>query len=407
MNRDSQNRMQRTSALLAVLTMMAIMGGLQNALLIVLPGWTWIQNLDDALLVLAVLVAAPRFLDVRGAKFLGVLLWGLLIVIASIRSVVETGLTAEIARAMAVPAILILVGTVLRKAEWLRLCYVWLAISTLNVAYIFLEMGGIRLLDPAGLIRALGMTSHLFDSYQGLPGSFIYWHGDGSVAIRAGGLVINPPIAGTMVAIGAIVAFHVLRGEARWLLLLAHVVALYGTQGRGGYVILAIGLLLPLVVKRIGLLPGLGIFAPIAFVFYGVASSAGDSDSHVEGLIHGVQVAFASPLGEGYGTVGNLVKSQLRTEQSSESLAGIALVGSGFLALLLIVLLLVAMVRQMRRKQTSWEQYLGLAAIASALVSESSGALAGASLMWLAAGIALGDQNESKAFVDSRSLEDD
>lgn len=384
----------RASALTILLSGMIVAGVLQNSLVALIPQAAIVTNVDDLLLILAVLASIPRLNRVRGGAFAGIAVVVVLTVLAVLRSSVHADVTLELARAVAVPALLVLVGLTLLREEFLKLAVVWVASATLNAAYMILEMFGVRLIDPIAFLQATGSNTFIYSEYGGLPGAYIYWNADGSIDVRAGGLLMNPPIAGTMVAIALVVIMHMMKNRSylKWALVLVNITALYASQGRGGMVIVAVGVLLPWVVRRVGLFFGAGILLPVGVFGYTAFSSAGDSISHVEGLTHGVEVAFTSPLGEGFGTAGNAVKLALRSEESSESLIGFALVAAGLPLLVVLVLLLVALLRRMSRKSIQWEQYLGLGAIVSSLLSESSGALAGGAFMWLALGMCLAAQ---------------
>lgn len=382
---------QRSRLLLVVLGAMIVAGLLQNVTIAIFPSLAIISNVDDMLLILALFISIPRWSSLPGSIFAAISLMLVVVLFAVLRSSVAFGITLELARSVAVPTILVALGLTLLPSEFRKLGIVWIVTSTINATYMAIEFFGVRPIDPVRYTRATGSAGHLFEEYGGLPGSYVYWGADGSVDIRAGGLVMNPPIAGTMVAIGVVVIWHMMSNRSgwKWGLLAVNVFALYAAQGRGGIVIVAVGVLLPWVVKRVGLLIGAGLLLPLAFIGYEVFASAGDSISHVDGLVHGLETSLLRPLGDGFGTAGNAVKVALRNEESSESLIGLALVAGGLLVLLLVVAAFVALTRGMSKAGLRWESYLGLGALVSGLLSESSGALAGASFMWLALGFAL------------------
>ncbi|WP_423494742.1 hypothetical protein IM711_04930 [Microbacterium esteraromaticum] len=355
------------------------------------PSWTWAQNVDDVLLILALVVAIPRLWRANGLYVLVVAFYSALMVVALIRSSVSAAITLELFRASMIPAVLLLIGLVLSAREFRNAALTWLAMSTFNALYMLAEMFGFRMIDPVRFYSAIGSQTHIYEAYHGMPGAYLYWSDDGSVALRAGGIVMNPPIAGTMVAIGAVIAFHLVkRVSVKFLLVGINLLALWASQGRGGAVIVAIGLVLPIIVRKVGVPLAFGLLLPFGIVAYGRFSSAGDSVSHVEGFVHGVSVSLTKLFGDGFGTAGNAVKLTLRNEESSESLVGIVLVAGGTMSLVVVLALVIALLRRVRRGSDAWAQYLGLAALISAFFSESSGALAGAAFMWLALGAALG-----------------
>lgn len=377
------------SFLVVILSSMFVLGLLQNPGVTFFPGLPLLTNLDDLALVFATMACISRWRRVRAVHFVCIVLYGALIVFAFARSTVDTSTTIELARSIAVPSLLILVGLSIRPLEFKQLVVVWIILSAIMSLYMLLEIGGIRLIDPSEHFLQNNPRAVLFGTEQ-LPGYYIYWDSVGGQHIRAGGIILNPPIAGTFVAIGAVAAFHTISSTPlKWILVSIQLVALAGSQSRGGMVVAAIGMLLPWVVRKVGLVLGLGFITPLGLWAYQRFVSAGDSISHVDGLAHGVITAFTSPFGRGFGTAGNAVKLNLGTEEASESLIGIALAAIGLPFLLLTMFLIIALLRRMRKSSLNWAEYLGLGALLSAMFSESAGALAGASFMWIALGYAL------------------
>lgn len=364
-------------------------GAVQNALVALSPALGFVTFIDDLLLVVAVIIGISRFSTVSARYAVNIFLYFVLITIASARSVVSADLTFDLFRASLVPALLLAVGLVIRQSEWISLMRAWVLITTPTAIYMLIETLGLRPISPADYVRNGGVQTFLFENYDSLPGFYLTWAADGTVSERSGGLFMNPPVAGLAVAVSAVILAFGIRGVFRYPLLALHFGALWVSQGRGGVVLIVVAMIVPLLVRHIGRIPTLILAIPASVILYRIFSSTGDSTSHLIGLTDGLATVVRNPVGEGFGTAGNAVKLTLRNAESSESLLGLVMVAVGLPAFLLFCALAVALLRRAWRTPNDWISYLALAALMTAAVAESAGALAGASMLWLAAGIAL------------------
>ncbi|MDD0857179.1 hypothetical protein NHF46_04025 [Arthrobacter alpinus] len=260
-----------------------------------------------------------------------------------------------------------------------------------------LELSGIRLIDPNILAASYGNT---VVQYEGLPGYYFHYDSALTMSIRAGGLFLNPPVAGLVVAVGSVIAWHTLRGKIRYILVTLQMLAVYSSFGRGGFVVAAVGIFLPILIGRFGRFFAFVIPVYPAYLIYNEIVTSGSSASHSEGLFYGVTTAIIRPFGDGFGSVGNFVKLVTRDTEASESLAGVALVAGGLAVLVFLVLLLIALVRRVFQNPFLWPAALGIGGLITALFSESTGALNGTIPLWLAIGVALGPA--SKSFLKLR-----
>lgn len=385
-------------SLLELVLMGAILAGaLQSLLITALPALSFASSLDDILVVLALVVVLPRIRRVSGLYFLLIALYLSLMIFGAFRSTTTVEISIQLLRQVALPALLILIGLTLQRWEWDRIIRIALVISVANSLYMIFELSGIRLIDPNVLAASYGNT---VVQYEGLPGYYFYYDSALAMSVRAGGLFLNPPVAGLVVAVGAITAWHTLRGKMRYILVALQLIAVYSSFGRGGFVVAAVGILLPVLINRFGRI--FAFLLPIypAYLIYSEIAASGSSASHSEGLFYGITTAIMRPFGDGFGSVGNFVKLVTRDTEASESLAGVALVAGGLAVLVILVLLLIALVRRVFQNPLLWPAALGIGGLITALFSESTGALNGTIPLWLAIGVALGPA--SKSFLKLR-----
>lgn len=375
--------------LVNVLTAMVIAGVMQNAVDAVLPGNEFFSSIDDLLLMVAVAISIPRWPYIKGSTFLGLIFFGLLILSSVTRTSVSMELSLQLARSFAIPGLLMLVGLTLLKAEIGILSRRWILLSVATSIYVILEMLGIRAINPTTYALAVRPNANLFGA-ESLPGNYYYWGPAGEVSVRAGGTFLNPPVAGIFLAIGIVCTLHLVASRlTKVSLVLVQVVALIGTQGRAGYVIVVVGALLPWLVRRGGII--IALFGAFIFTWIGYRQfiDAGNSGSHVSGLSYGFATLSNNFFGVGFGATGNIVKLGQGYSEASESLIGVMLNASGLPFLALLIALVFALIRNAVERKADWYSYLGFAAIVAAAFSESVGSLSGASLLWILLGAAL------------------
>jgi hypothetical protein len=254
-----------------------------------------------------------------------------------------------------------------------------------------LEWFGIRLIDPASLVERSGRD---ISSYYGLPGYYTYWVSEGSIfrvfgdsnITRLGGLALNPPIAGVVTAVALVFLWHTPPFPWRRALLPLLGLATLLTFSRGGWLIVLLGVFLPVLVRRIGVTFTTALTVPAIWLVGQQVSEDGNSSSHANGLLVGLNDAFESGIGVGFGRVGNLV-SYTGQAVASESLAGIAFSASGIVMVVIILALLLVLIG--RLPTGSWEPALAIGILIAALLSESAGAVNGTIPAWLAIGVVL------------------
>lgn len=375
------------SALSAAVVATMVAGVAQAPLGAVASSIPFRELFDDLLLAFSLLCVLPRLGDMRGSKFTLMAAWMAGVVVATVNAVLPTSDALVIARQVAVPVILVLIGSRLRKAEWDYIVTWVIRITLATVAYMLIELAGVRIFDPASLSTFNGGEQFLVD---GLPGYYYYYSdlpGYPSIE-RIGGPFLNPPIAGVNLAIAGTLLWW-RRSRYRFgtaLFLLVCLLTLL-TFSRAGWMILALGVLFPIIVQRIGKLGASVVVGPVAFFFANQFAAHGNSAAHSEGLGVAFSSAIASPLGGGFGTFGNYVKA-MQEGGEGESLAGIAFAGFGMVALVLFALLIFVLWFSVRRGG-SWEASLGLGVVLASLLSESVGALSGTAAGWICVGVAI------------------
>lgn len=390
--------------LLAIAAMIA--GTIQNPLLISVSDvqverwntsgevlWTvseapFVKYIDDVLVLVLVLASLLRFKRMYLWPKIGVIIWGVLLMVSLAVTVlvtkpVSTDNAIFLFRQVALPAALILPGLAFTKHEW-RLAMRWtIGIALANAAYALLEFFHIRVFDPATLAV---LDGRWVDEESGLPGNFRGWWIDGSYVDRLGGIVVNPPTLGIVCAVAAVMAWWTLR-NLWWRLAVVAALSLtaLGSISRGGWVILIAGILFPYLVKFFGKWLSLAFAALIAAVFGYLLMGHGKSFLHLEGLLGGIQDAFMSIIGRGFGFAGNFAEAA----ESKESLLGIAFSAGGVLAVMLVVVFTLALLKRVLEDRAAWLASLALGGVAVAALAETAGSIYGTIPLWLAAGYAL------------------
>lgn len=290
-------------------------------------------------------------------------------------------------RQMLVPVVLILFGSVLRREDIQRAGPLVVGVILVGALYGLGEQFGWRPIDPLG---AQGLNKYASANARGgLPSSYYYYFSDGLRVERSGGLILNPPSFGMLTASGILWAWFT-RSRSGVLATVATIVlaaASILSFGRGGFVILALALVQPVMTRKSGRASFLAVGAVLGYVAYGEFSSDGESGRHVDGFFGGFTYALTHPLGGGFGAAGNAL-SQLGLENDSgagESLAAILMASIGWLGIFVLGLLLLRGIAQ-------GGNLAGVAitsAIIVSLVSETAGGLDATGPLWIIGGFAL------------------
>lgn len=347
-------------------------------------------SVDDVLVIIMGLLAATRAAGMPGALAIGLFGWLTSLSLAALTAtqvgLVDSGDTLLLFRQVIMPAVLVFSGLVLSPADW-RLVTRWaIAVAVVNALYVMIEILGFRPIDPSVIAQA----KDLYIYSEGVAGNYLTFNSDGSTSVRAGGLFLNPPIAGIALALGSVLTLHTTKGRWRIPLTLFLAAATVATVSRGGFLVLAAGVLVPALVRRLGRIASAAIISPIVFVIgYDLAATKG-SGIHLEGLIGGLADAWAHPFGRGFGYAGNLIAG-LATTESAESLAGIAFSAGGLVTVALYAAMLLSLSTRLRaqnhRDQTAVAA-LALGALSAALFAETAGSLNATVPLWLAVGYA-------------------
>ncbi|MCV7594620.1 hypothetical protein M3B39_004345 [Micrococcus luteus] len=389
-----QSSRESPSLMTCILVLMIFVGALQNAVVSFTAAASRITLADDLLLILAFMLAMVRQVSRPRMRLAAIGIYVFLCLLAVVRATVPFGLAFEVFRQLLVPALLVVIGMVITSREWRSALRAWFVVTVANIVYMLIEVEAGPILDPTAFVVNSGDESIVLQ-YQGLPGSYTYWNAEGEPALRVGGLFLNPPIAGLAVGIGAVAMFHTMRSRLRWIVLIGAFFAVYFSFSRAGMLVLGLGLFIPWFSKVLGRFVTTLLAVAGGFLFFNSFAADGGSEAHIEGFIHGLDSALSSPVGEGIGSAGNLIKTTLRASDSSESLTGIFLVATGAIGLLFLAVMTAVLARVVWRSMTTrWEPALAVAAFVVAAVAETAGALAGAAPMWIAVGLAF--QREAK-----------
>ncbi len=365
---------------------------LQSPLAALAPGVPGLDRLDDAVVVLLVLASVPVLGRVPGMPVALIALWGALMVLGAVESSVGISGTFILFRQVTIPALLVLVGLTISPLSWHRVRRLAIWIGLVNVAYMVVELVGVHLLDPT----ALSTFNDRAVTRNGLPGYYYYWiGGDSALAFtgerfitRLGGTVLNPPIAGLVVGTALVFLWYDKSFRFRKSALVALAFTTLMTFSRGGWLVVALALVMPYLMRKVRTVGTIAIMAPALWFAGTKMADDGNSVSHAEGLTEGVRLALAGPLGVGFGSVGNYVKS-LNITEASESLLGIAFSAAGVVSIALVLVLVTRLWTISGRHAWVEEAALGLGIVVAALFSETAGGLNGTIPLWLAVGVAL------------------
>ncbi|MFF1831738.1 hypothetical protein [Paenarthrobacter sp. NPDC058040] len=386
---------------IGVLALGALLAGLAQNVLLTYSSFGGFNLMDDVCISLMFLVALARLAHRFTVPALLSVVWIVACLIALWRTVDESLIPGDSAfflfRQVCMPVLVIVSGLVMTRREWRWVLFAVVAISILNTAYIALESLGIRLIDPTPFAR-LSKTA-IYPN--GLPGYYMSFDLAGELAVRAGGLFLNPPTTGIATGAAAVIAFHAFRSRWRNLLVLALGLATIATISRAGILLMLIGIAGPWVARKLHplvALPVLGI--PVLMAGNNIAD-LGNSDSHVDGLTVGIEHAFESIIGRGFGYVGNFAGKAGELQEASESLSGIAFSAAGLVPLGIYAVALATAVRSLLRQSDRWENYLVIGALVIAMLAETAGSMNATVPMWLLVGTAFGSSLRNSNTKDS------
>ncbi|NQX35568.1 hypothetical protein [Herbiconiux sp. VKM Ac-2851] len=347
--------------------------------------------LDDAVLIGFVVYIVIRLSSRLQGKFSLVLTLVVFVSFLGVALLRSTELSVGFyqLRQVGVPAILLLFGMMVDREALRRASPVVVGFIAVGALYGVLELGGLRLIDPA---TATGLNAFSTSSIRenGLPAAYRYFLSDGVVLSRVGGLVLNPPSFGILAASGLLwLRFSSMkRGVAFYALAVLFCGMTIASLGRGGFVVLGLALVQPLISRYSGRLAFAVVGLVMGFVAYSEISTQGQSGRHAEGFLFGLTYALTHPLGGGFGLVGNSVASlelEGAASGAAESLAAIFLTAIGWIGLIILAWLLVKGVGAGRTIP-------GVALTAAVLItlfSETAGGLDAAGPLWILAGAAL------------------
>lgn len=360
------------------------LGAIQSILKVTFPSIGIATLLDDATLMLAgIAMLAGRFSRVGWWSWGVLFCWAALTLVAFVRAPMPTADALEIVRQIAVPAVMIVIGLALTRREWHLVSIIAVGIAAANSIYAVFEMVFGRLIDPAPMASDQDWMPH------GVPASYFWYDSAGEQLPRAGGLVLNPPIAGIVIAGGIVLGCALARRWWQYALVLLMIVPLYLTHSRAGMVIAAIGVALPFVLRYMGYILAIAAAMLAAIPVYSYFASHGNTISHVRGFLSAFGVLRENPLGAPLGSYGNIA-ARSGDVVGGESLVGLMVSTLGIPGVIIILVTLSALVwSAIRGTPTLFAASLGLGIAIAAMVSESAGALNGTLPLWAAIGVAI------------------
>jgi hypothetical protein len=343
--------------------------------------------LDDIVLVGIILYVAIKVLESSSARTKVAIAILVLVLLFALVRAPQLDLGINQLRQMAVPMVLLLFGMVLTKDQLMRAAPIVVVVIMIGAIYGLFEQLGLRPIDPLGV---LGLNQFSHGGFRnGLPNSYFYYFSDGVRLERSGGLILNPPSFGMLVAAGLIWAWFS-RKNSPFLVVIStilFVVAAFYAFGRGGFVLLALAVFQPFLTRKSGKLSFLVVGVVLGYIALSEFVGDGESSRHVDGFFGGIMYAITHPLGGGFGTAGNSL-SQLGIQNESganESLAAIFMASTGWIGIIVVAALLI-------RGVLSGATFAGVAltgAILVSLVSETAGGLDATGPLWILAGFAL------------------
>jgi hypothetical protein len=388
--------LQRPRRLVLAFLVFAILAGqMQSIAEVLFPSLALTSFVDDVFVLLALVLSAPALVRAPGGTVLAIFLWLASLGLAAYYSVTSLGFASEeiifMYRQVAMPALIMLIGLALRPSEWRFLGSLVILVGLVNVLYVIYELTFGRPIDPVAIAESQGEYVGYYN------GSDIF---TGAAFERAGGLVLNPPIAGIFLATGLVVAAHRRGLRYRWPILLCLAAATWVTGSRGGLLVAAVGVALPWAARRFNAWVAVVVMIIVATPFAIEISTHKGSGRHAAGLVQGLIDAATNPLGVGFGFVGNHRPEEVDS-QVGESLLGIAFSSAGVITIALILALVFRLLVNLNRDgERAWISALAAGGLFAALFSETAGSVDGTVAIWLAAGFALSRSRPN--FVASR-----
>lgn len=377
-----------SNAVLPLVIGIVILGAVQSTLKVAFPTVTALTLLDDVALALTcVALVISRFRKVPYVAWVSALLWAVVLSASAARATVGLGSTLEIVRQLLVPVALVLIGFALVPREWRALAKATVWVAAANGAYACIEIMFGRILDPGPMASSTDRKPH------GIPASYFWWDASGDEHVRAGGLALNPPVAGIIIAAGLILGCYLSRHWWQYGLTFLLVVPLILTNSRAGMLIAIAGVLGLALLRHFGLVLSIVLGAVGAAVGYTYFSKHGDSLSHVRGLTEALREIPNSPFGAPIGTHGNIA-SRTTGAHVGESLVGLGLASTGFIGCALVLFLAGALIFCLIRGTVApIAATMALGLLCAALVSESVSALNGTVALWASCGYALANKD--------------
>lgn len=362
-----------------------VLGALQSILTVFFPQNDVVTLLDDVALALSALaLCLGRFKRVPITAWSAGAAWCVLLLIAIIRSSAPLLPSAQAARQIAIPAVLILIGIGLTRKEWILVAKVALMIGVANGVYAVVEMVFGRIIDPGAMARPNDRKPH------GVPASYFWYDANGVEHGRAGGLVLNAPVAGIVIAGAIVVGWYLSRRWWHYALVVLLVVPLYLTYSRSGMVLAIAGVLIPLALRYGGLIVAFLVGAAGSVAGYMYFMTHGASFRHVNGLLNAFPGLSENPFGAGFGTYGNTISRAVGGVDGGESLVGLAVAALGIPGILMIVGMLVVIASKLLTGVEGPVLLgLGLGLFVAGLFVESVSALNGTVVLWVGVGYAL------------------
>lgn len=361
------------------------------------------RYVDDALVVLLFMLSLIRWRGLRAWPMYAVALWGAVLTASVIVSIfvtqaVSTENSFFLYRQVVMPAMLLVPAFVLKRREWFTFIWWSVGVAVLNAVYAVFEFFGVRIFSPASMAI---LDGRWVDKETGLPGNFLGWWVTGDVVERLGGLVLNPPTVGVLVATAAVLTLWTANNPfLRYGLVALFVLISVGSISRGGWVLLIAGIAFPYLVRIVGAWVSSGLIAMVALVAGIEMMSHGGSGLHLNGLVGGIEDGIMHPFGRGFGWAGNYAEKA----ESEESLLGIAFSAGGVIPILLVLLLVCYLLLQVLRGNKMWLSALSLGALAVAALAETAGSIYGTIPLWIAVGMALRkDDGEVSSFPNGPS----
>jgi hypothetical protein len=297
------------------------------------------------------------------------------------------------ARQVWVAILLAAVGALLVRLDarhWRTIIRGTVAIGAVVASFAVVEVFMGPAVDPAGLQESAEFRAgRLVD---GLPAHY-YAYGilGEDRLVRSGSLLLNPPATGILLGTAMVCAAMLPLGRgATWLLQGVLAAGLLSTVGRAGILIALVGLGLPFLRRKLG--PTMAATACTAGLVLAASLivESGNSYRHLQGSVEGLLGGITTPLGHGFGRIGNLTVEQAQTGVG-ESLIGMAVYSLGWVALATLIWAGFRLGRSWWRtsRLTAPVVALGIAGLLAGLVSETSTALNASVALWIALGAAL------------------